>query len=389
MIYIITTESFPNGLAATQRIKCYARSVVDMGFSCEVLCLNRCESLENPIGNTESNGYLEGYSYRYIGGSPFFSQYKLLRWYHKISDIMRSMYFLLSQCRREDKVILYTYSMLLMNIVHKLAVIKGFETFYELNEHPSIQFRRIIKGDCNKDDFNRLSTILNRFNGVMCISTELKKMLIKCGVDNDKIHIVNMIVDPSRFAGIKKQETDDYIGYCGAADNNKDGVDQLIKAFAKIIYKFPNLKLYIMGPKREDCKNEDLARILGIRERVIFTGMINPDKMPTMLVNARVLALARPQSIQAQYGFPTKLGEYLLTGNPVVVTKVGDIPIFLKNGESAYLVDPDSVDDFAAQLEVALSDRNASVVGANGQKVALESFSGETVKSQLKVALSI
>ena len=63
------------------------------------------------------------------------------------------------------------------------------------------------------------------------------------------------------------------------------------------------------------------------------------NEVPQLLMDSEVLALDRPNSIQAQCGFPTKLGEYLLTGNPVVVTKVGDIPLFLEDGVSALLAE--------------------------------------------------
>ncbi len=54
-----------------------------------------------------------------------------------------------------------------------------------------------------------------------------------------------------------------------------------------------------------------------------------------------------PDSKQAQGGFPTKLGEYLATGNPVCATTVGEIPDYLVDGESVYFAVPGSVDSFA------------------------------------------
>ena len=153
--------------------------------------------------------------------------------------------------------------------------------------------------------------------------------------------------------------------------------------------KYPHHSLYIMGPKRSDCDNEALAKKLGVDNKVVFTGMVSSDKLPQILLNATVLALARPQSRQAKYGFPTKLGEYLYTGNPVVVTSVGDIPLFLKNEDSAYLVTPDSINDIAAQLDNALSDGYAIQIGENGRKVAELNFSQEKVTSQLLDALNI
>lgn len=97
--------------------------------------------------------------------------------------------------------------------------------------------------------------------------------------------------------------------------------------------------------------------------------------MPQILKNAAVLALDRPDSLQAQCGFPTKLGEYLLTENPVVVTKVGDIPLFLKDGETALIAEERDPQDFSSKLIWALQNpEEASKIGKAGALVAMREF---------------
>ncbi len=292
--------------------------------------------------------------------------------------------------RNNDKVILYSYNPLLLRLIVVCSKTKGFEVFFELNEHPAILKRLFGINDESDKDMASIKKTLNNVNGVLCISTALQELLSTCGLPKERLHIVNMLVDTTRFEGVEKTATEPYIGYCGAADNNKDGVDQLIKAFSRIAGKYPNLKLYIMGPRRTDCQNEQLAKSLGLGDRVIFTGVISPADLPKKLVNACVLALDRPQSRQAKYGFPTKLGEYLSTGNPVVVTSVGDIPLFLSDGESAFLAEPDNVDSFAEKLDFALSHPEESKrVGECGRQIALESFSGTQIMNQLKDAMKL
>ena len=121
-----------------------------------------------------------------------------------------------------------------------------------------------------------------------------------------------------------------------------DGVDELIKSFAIVNKTHPEVKLYIIGktPDKNDASgNLKLIENLGVKDSIVFTGIVSAADIPQILKNAAVLALDRPDSLQAQCGFPTKLGEYLLTENPVIVTKVGDIPLFLKDGETALLVE--------------------------------------------------
>lgn len=388
-IYIITTETFPYGLAATQRIKCYAKSFAEMGHNCKVICVNRCENPDDPLGNVNPKGRIDGFDFQYIGGSTIIQK----GWRNSINqllDTIRLTMVMLLSFTRIDKVILYSYNPILLKLVVAISRIKGFEVYFELNEHPSVLKSLFgIKGEY-VEERSIVKRKLSSINGVLCISSLLKEYLVSCGIPKENVHIINMLVDSSRFEYLKKEDTEPYIGYCGAADNNKDGVDQLIKAFSIVHKKNPAIKLYIMGPKSPNCNNEELARGLNLTDFVVFTGMIKADQMPQMLINATILALDRPHSIQAKYGFPTKLGEYLLTGNPVVVTSVGNVPQFLKDGESAYLVNPDNIEEFSSKLDYVLfHPEESKQIGRNGQDVALKYFSGEQIITQLKIAMNL
>jgi glycosyltransferase involved in cell wall biosynthesis len=220
-----------------------------------------------------------------------------------------------------------------------------------------------------------------RATGLFVISNALKNYYIEQGVSPDKICVSNMTVDLSRFEGIEKQSVEHrYIAYCGSISNHKDGVDTLIKAFARVSKNLLDIKLYLMGLfsiPEEEKQDKELARSLNIADKVVFCGLVSSRELPQMLKNADCLVLARPENKQAKYGFPTKLGEYLLTENPVVVTSVGDIPLFLKNRESAYLAEPNNIDDIAAKIEEALTSPNAVSIGKMGAQVARLNFNSD------------
>lgn len=187
-----------------------------------------------------------------------------------------------------------------------------------------------------------------------------------------------MTVDLSRFH-IEKGEVEylkPYIAFTGTMNNQKDGVDILIKAFAKVADKYPTLHLYLAGFWHYDVPmQKKMILDFGLKERIHYLGVLKSDVIPIFVKNAEVLALSRPDSHQAQGGFPTKLGEYLATGNPVCVTKVGEISNYLVDNENAFMATPGDVYSFANALDRALSDKiNALKVGAAGRKVAEENF---------------
>lgn len=223
------------------------------------------------------------------------------------------------------------------------------------------------------------------FSGVSVISKGLKEYYTKKGIKN--LEVINMFVDASRFDNLTVAPTEKYIAYCGTVSVRKDGVDTLIKAFYIFKQTHPDYMLYLMGQfdvlGSEDILKELITR-LNLNESVIFKGCISADVLPTILSGARMLALARPNTVQAQYGFPTKLGEYLATGKPVVVTKVGEIPLYLRDGENAFLAEPDNAESFAEKLlEVESDYDHALKIGEKGGELVYSEFSSDVQSKKL------
>ncbi len=188
-----------------------------------------------------------------------------------------------------------------------------------------------------------------------------------------------MTVDIGRFA-IETEPPEDfikpYIAFVGVMNDAKDGVNILIEAFATICTQFPEHKLYLIGAWNYNTPNHlKMINKLGLSEKVCWMKEYPREIIPSIIKNANLLALPRPDSKQAQGGFPTKLGEYLATGNPVCATTVGEIPDYLVDGESVYFAEPGSVESFADAMRRALSNpKEAKRIGTNSRKVAETHF---------------
>jgi len=275
--------------------------------------------------------------------------------------------FLLS-LKKDDVVYIYGCA-----AFAKFLVKRSVRVYHEVTENPEA-----VSWPA-KFSFPDYYDACSKMEGMFVISEPLKEHYLNKGCDPVKVQILNMTVDPTRFEGVKKQKVaDKYIAYCGTASNNKDGVDELIKSFAIASKKYPEYKLYIIGntPSKDDAVgNLKLIEQLDIKEKVVFTGIVSSSEMPQILMNADILALGRPDSLQAKCGFPTKLGEYLLTGNPVFITKTGDIPKFLEDGKSALLCQERNPKEFSSKLIWAIEHPlEASAIGLRGKQVALDNF---------------
>jgi glycosyltransferase involved in cell wall biosynthesis len=188
---------------------------------------------------------------------------------------------------------------------------------------------------------------------------------------------VPMSVDIDRFQNESVQKKK-HIVYCGELNDEKDGVGLLIEAFTYIASDYPEYSLLLIGSAQSKAKLEQyqhMVKDFGIVDRVMFLGKKSNDEMPSYLLEASILVLPRPNSIQAQHGFPTKLGEYLATGNPVIVTSVGEISRYLKDGVNAFIAKPGSVECLVAKFKELLEDQTSAIrIGINGKETALKYF---------------
>lgn len=257
--------------------------------------------------------------------------------------------------------------------LRKLSNRKDIRVFHELTEHPDVGKMSRLPIFTTKMYLKWVKKV----DGLFVITNALKDYFVAQGVEGKLVHVINMVVDDERFKGGEKTKVDyPYIAYCGNASNTKDGVDDLIRAFAIVSKQIDNVRLRIIGPKPvKGSVNDLLVKELDIVDRVDFFGCVSPSEMPQLLVNAQIVALARPDSLQNTYGFPTKMGEYLLSGNPVCVTAVGDIPLFLAHQQTAMLSACGDYEAFATNLIWCLEHiEEARQIGLRGREVARHNF---------------
>lgn len=363
-IAIINTLPVPSGQASVNRFLGYARGLVGCGN--EVVCI----SSANPIGERE--GCVDGVKYvNYGKGSKLLLLFTLRAVIQNVKE------------HKYDFVITICNSLFLLYPVAWTCKSIGAKMLMEKSEFPFVLMRdgQEIKSGWRKIYGEWWNKMVGRILDGMIVMTnpllDYYKTRLK---SNCKMVHIPMTVDASRFL-IPKEETEygDYIAYCGNMTGNKDGVENLLEAFASVEKKYPDIKLLLIGgansPERMN-ELKDMVKDMGLKN-VIFYGRAPREEMPRLLTNAKMLCLARPTTTQAMYGFPTKLGEYLATGNPVVVTAVGDIPRYL-NDSNSFIVKADDNSAFSNRMQEVLSDYdNALKIGARGKELALKVFNAE------------
>ncbi len=163
-----------------------------------------------------------------------------------------------------------------------------------------------------------------------------------------------ILVETDRFSQADSPSKN-VISYCGSMQGTKDGVPILIEAFSEIASQFPETNLQLIGPTDFEGFGHLQEQIdeLDLTDRIVFTGRVERDEMPGLLRESRILALARPPSMnRLKVAF---LPNWVNTCPPVVlsvVTSVGDIPEYLVHGKHALLAEPGRCGGFCKTAEI-------------------------------------
>ena len=383
-IVIVTREDFPFGGAATNRMLTYLPGLVAMGHKVTVLCLFLSREENARLLDSNAEYVYKGVCIKYIAGRkrwPVGEKKYLTKIVLLIKERFCSYYYLFRNRRVIDLIQVYASETSIYERFGKWCRRFDIKYMIERSELPAIfKYRERYKETSKGRLFvRRTEKAYGLFDGWILETQILVDYYSKFFASNAKCLIVPMTVEVDRFAIDKNPNPrfGKYLAYCGNM-SEIDGISVLIKAFAIIHKKYNDVKLILAGDSSDVPAQKILSETLGVKDDVLFLGRLSRDEVPHFLADATALVLASPTSERACATMPCKVGEYLCTGNPVVVTGIGEINKYLKDGESAYLSPPDSEIAFAQKLDEMLSDiSRAEKIGKKGKEVSLRHFGSE------------
>ena len=380
-VYILTGEPFPNGMAATNRIKCYARAIKEGGIDCEVVIFRRTERYGVKPKNTDGQGKIEGgIPYRFIGGTPLRGSNVFKRQIDDQLDILRTKRYLQRNLQKGDVLFFfmgyYIKLMLeLMNIAHDIGAF-CVRDLCELPFGTGAETKRAIRlrNKTFKEQFPKIDGIISiseALLGVAKIYTSTKCKHIK----------VPIMVDYDHYKLKDKSDntTIPYIFHAGTLYEQKDGILGMIEAFGKASHKisFP-IHFIATGDIKNSPHEEKIKEIIKqyqLEDKLQFTGYLNNSQLKEYLSKASLVISNKYPTQQNQFCFSTKLGEYLAASKPLIITNVGEATNWLTDKESAYIIESENKDALAqAIIRVFCHPEEAKQIGLAGQEVCRKNF---------------
>ena len=199
---------------------------------------------------------------------------------------------------------------------------------------------------------------VQRSQFAVTISEHNRRFLIERGAPERKIHVIRCGVQASAFSARNERPLGEIpkIGSLGRMVEKK-GIDDLIRACKRLKDQGLGFHLEIAGdgPLQRDLQELVIAQ--GLAAQVIFKGPLDHDQVPQWLKNLDVFVLACKQDSNGDMdGIPVVLMEAMLSGVPVVTTRISGIPELVQDGRSGLLSDPNNPDQLAHAIHRILSD---------------------------------
>lgn len=158
------------------------------------------------------------------------------------------------------------------------------------------------------------------------------------------------------------------------------GVDLMLEAFAKAASGNPDSFLIVVGGLPEDiAAYRSKAENLGILPQVLFAGSAPVESLGLVLEHADILVSPRITGENT----PMKLYSYLLSGKPVLATRLVTHTQVV-NDDHALLVDPDSSSMADGMRQLISSPELRKRLGEAGRKLAMDHYSETAFLERLR-----
>jgi glycosyltransferase involved in cell wall biosynthesis len=202
----------------------------------------------------------------------------------------------------------------------------------------------------------REARVWQQADGYVTITSALRTELESRYGERQRLAVVPDGVRTNRHPPAPRSQTPDrVVAYAGHLYAWK-GVDVLLEALSRI----PAVRGLIIGghPAEPDlARTKSVAERLGLADRIAFTGLVEPTRVPELLAGADVLVLPNTASaISTRFTSPLKLFEYMAAGRPIVASDLPSIREILTDGANALLVPPGNAGALAGAIDRLMTD---------------------------------
>jgi glycosyltransferase involved in cell wall biosynthesis len=179
-----------------------------------------------------------------------------------------------------------------------------------------------------------------------------------------------------RALGIKDNER--VFGMVGRLYHLK-GQEYLMEAFASVVREYPEARLLIVGDGVLRPALEKFARENNISERVVFTGLVPPSRIPSLISAMDFLV-----HTSLREGLPKAVAQGFAGGRPVLAFDVDGARELVIDDRTGYLIPPKDVEMLKEKMRFLLQNPAISCkMGEEGRRIVMSLFPVEKMVSAI------
>lgn len=162
-----------------------------------------------------------------------------------------------------------------------------------------------------------------------------------------------------------------------SADAPLKGLRYLLRAYAQLLERYPDLELLLVSKPNPGGKTERLVRALGIADKVKFVNGISTQEMVRYYAEAAICVVP---SVYEGFGLPA--GEAMSCGVPLISTDGGALPEIV--GDAGVIVPAKNVDALVEAIDALLQDpERREELGAQGRARIEQHFCWQVCAEQM------
>ena len=365
-IAVVTHAPFPQGNVSTMRYTSYMKALVESGAFCYVIiyCPTR---MAKHIKN--STGTYSGINYQYATDITWRSYNAINKVIYLAKGLINSILYL--NKNRISTVILYGDNPFVVNMFYWIYCKFTRKRFIgDRSELPSVKVQRSKLKLCVYGIKQKM------FDGMIIMTKQLMQFYRQYSNNDDFVFFLPMTIDPSRFDGIEKNNPEKPYIAVVFGTHNRDGLLESLKSFDLYCKKRGLYDICLIGDYENMPNKKELDMQICSSEfkgRIHILGKQPNHKVPDILYNASIL-LTTP-NFYISGGFPTKLGEYMLSGIPIVATKTSELIDYIVPDTDMLLSNPGDFESISDNmLRIEHDSALAKTLSENAKKKAQSVF---------------
>ena len=228
-------------------------------------------------------------------------------------------------------VILYNMPFSALKAAKKACKGRNIKVAYDCTEWADVTDGNAVKRFVKKRDEKLIRTKLaNAADGLIVISSMMERQYQGCKA---MVKLPPLVDVEDK---IWHQQPAPHAGYefcfAGMLDGQKDSLDMIVKAFAKVCDE--QIKLRIIGVEKDEFKSvypDAVDALNQCGDNIIFMGMQSHFDTIRYVLGCDCYIFIRSADTRNNAGFPTKFAEAITCGVPMIASRVSDVASFADN----------------------------------------------------------